>query len=131
MHAGHVRYFQFCRGLGDVLVVGVNSDTSIRAIKGEGRPILPLEERQTLLAALAAIDYVVAFDDLDPVRLISRLRPDVHVKGEDYKTKKIIERETVESYGGEVVLAPLWPGVSTSTIIERVSARTGLRGESM
>jgi D-beta-D-heptose 7-phosphate kinase/D-beta-D-heptose 1-phosphate adenosyltransferase len=124
MHAGHVRYFQFCRGLGDALVVAVNTDASVQRNKGPSRPIVELEERATVLAGLAAVDLVVAFDETTPIGLIEAVKPDVLVKGQDYEGKEVVGREFVEATGGRVELAPLWPGVSTTRIIERISAGT-------
>ncbi|HZU99482.1 MAG TPA: D-glycero-beta-D-manno-heptose 1-phosphate adenylyltransferase [Planctomycetota bacterium] len=120
VHAGHVRYFEFCRGQGDVLVVAVNSDDSVRRLKGPERPVNALVDRQTVLAGLAAVDLVTSFDETTPARIIERLKPDVLVKGEDYRDQVVVGRETVEAAGGRVVLAPLWPGVSTTRIIERI-----------
>ncbi len=120
LHAGHVRYFEFCRGLGDVLVVAVNSDESVRRLKGPERPVNNLEDRLTVLAGLGAIDIVSSFDDETPQRIIERVKPDILVKGEDYRNQVVVGREVVEGQGGRVVLAPLWPGVSTTRIIERI-----------
>jgi D-beta-D-heptose 7-phosphate kinase/D-beta-D-heptose 1-phosphate adenosyltransferase len=130
LHAGHVRTFELCRTLGDVLVVGLNSDRSVRALKGDARPIVAFDDRATVLAGLAAVDLVVAFDAQTPRELIERVRPDVLVKGQDWEGKEVVGRETVEAAGGRVVLAPLWPGVSTTSIIERVS-RLGPSGASL
>jgi D-beta-D-heptose 7-phosphate kinase/D-beta-D-heptose 1-phosphate adenosyltransferase len=104
--------------------VGLNSDSSVRGLKGDGRPILSQDERSTILAGLAAVDYVVPFDEPTPLRLIERVRPDVLVKGEDYKESEVVGRPLVEAAGGRVVLAPLWPGVSTTSIIERIRTKT-------
>jgi D-beta-D-heptose 7-phosphate kinase/D-beta-D-heptose 1-phosphate adenosyltransferase len=122
MHAGHVRYFQDCRAQGDFLVVAVNTDDSIRRNKGPERPIMTLEERSTVLAGLAAIDVIIPFDETTPIALIEKVKPDVLVKGEDYKDKLVVGRDVVEASGGHVFLAPLWPGVSTTRMIERVAA---------
>jgi D-beta-D-heptose 7-phosphate kinase/D-beta-D-heptose 1-phosphate adenosyltransferase len=128
MHAGHVRYFQFCRAQGDFLVVAINSDDSVRRIKGPERPIMTLEERTTVLAGLAAVDVIIPFDESTPIEIIKSVGPDVLVKGEDYKDKVVVGREVVEASGGHVVLAPLWPGVSTTRMIERVAAASQTSG---
>ncbi|MEZ0227395.1 MAG: D-glycero-beta-D-manno-heptose 1-phosphate adenylyltransferase [Planctomycetota bacterium] len=120
LHAGHVRYFEFCRGLGDVLVVAVNTDESVRQLKGPERPVNNLEDRMTVLAGLGAIDIVSSFADETPQKIIERVKPDILVKGEDYRNQVVVGREVVEGLGGRVVLAPLWPGVSTTRIIERI-----------
>ncbi len=123
LHLGHAKYLEFSRGLGDLLVVGVNSDDSVRKIKGPKRPVCPQNERAQMLAALGDVTYVVIFDEETPEKLIRQVRPDVLVKGEDWKDKGVVGREFVESYGGEVVLAPLVDGKSTSDIIKRISEK--------
>jgi D-beta-D-heptose 7-phosphate kinase/D-beta-D-heptose 1-phosphate adenosyltransferase len=121
MHVGHVRYLQSARKLGDLLVVGVNTDASVRALsKGAGRPIVPEAQRAEVVAALACVDYVVLFDEPDPGRLIAELQPDVLVKGGDWPADKIVGREIVEARGGTVKTIPLVPGVSTTALIERI-----------
>lgn len=120
LHAGHVRYLQASRELGDCLVVGLNSDASVRRLKGPGRPILALEERAQILAALACVDYIVEFDEPTPLNLIQRLRPDVLAKGADYAIEDVVGAELVASYGGRVELLPLEVGRSTSGIIDRI-----------
>jgi D-beta-D-heptose 7-phosphate kinase/D-beta-D-heptose 1-phosphate adenosyltransferase len=121
MHVGHVRYLQAARALGDLLVVGVNSDASVRTLdKGAGRPIVPDVQRAEVLAALACVDYVVLFDEPDPGRLIAELQPDVLVKGGDWAPDRIIGRETVEARGGTVRTIPLVPGVSTTALVEKI-----------
>jgi D-beta-D-heptose 7-phosphate kinase/D-beta-D-heptose 1-phosphate adenosyltransferase len=120
VHAGHVRYFEFAKSLGHALVVAVNSDDSVRRNKGPERPVNSLEDRVTVLAGLAAIDHVVPFDETTPLALIEKIAPDILVKGEDYRNQVVVGREAVEAAGGRVVLAPLWPGVSTTRIIERI-----------
>ncbi len=125
MHAGHAEYLAYARSLGSVLIVGVNSDDSVRRMsKGPGRPIVSLDERMRLLAALEAVDVVVAFEDDTPASLVADVLPDVLVKGEDWRDRGVIGREEVEGHGGEVVLAPLRPGISTSVIIERIRSAT-------
>jgi D-beta-D-heptose 7-phosphate kinase/D-beta-D-heptose 1-phosphate adenosyltransferase len=120
LHLGHAKYLEFARGLGDVLVVGVNSDRSVRKIKGPHRPICSESERAQMLAALGDVSYVVLFDEPTPEKLIRRVRPDVLVKGEDWKEKGVVGSEFVKSSGGEVVLAPLVKGKSTTDIIARI-----------
>jgi len=120
LHRGHTRYLEQSKGLGDVLVVALNSDASVRALKGEGRPILPAEERAEILAALASVDYVVIFEELDPGRVITTLEPDVLVKGGDYAVEQIVGREAVEAWGGQVYSLPLVEGSSTRGIIEHI-----------
>ncbi len=122
LHPGHVRYLQDARREGDALVVGINSDRSVRAIKGPSRPITPEVERAEIVAALACVDAVVIFDEDDPHRIISRLQPDVLVKGADWRPDAIIGRDLVESRGGRVVRVPLAEGYSTSAIIEKIRA---------
>lgn len=120
LHPGHVRLLERARGLGDVLVVAVNSDASVRGNKGAGRPILPQAERAELLAALAAVDYVVIFDDPTPQALIAKILPDILVKGADWGDDAIVGREEVEGAGGKVVSIPLEAGHSTTEIISRI-----------
>jgi len=120
LHPGHVRYLQAARAQGDVLVVAVNSDRSVRANKGPSRPITPARERAELLAALSCVDAVVEFDEDTPAEIIRRLQPDVLVKGADWPADRIVGRDTVEARGGRVVRVPVEQGYSTSAIIERV-----------
>lgn len=121
MHVGHTRYLQAARNLGDLLVVGVNTDRSVRGLnKGSDRPIVPEQQRAEVLAALASVDYVVLFDEVDPGRLIGDILPDVLVKGGDWTPDKIIGREIVEAHGGVVKTIPLVPGVSTTAIVEKI-----------
>ncbi len=124
LHVGHLNTLRFARSKGDVVVVGLNTDRSVRALKGPPRPILDGEERAALLAALECVDYVTFFDESTPDRLIRRLRPDVLVKGEDYAGKKVAGREFVASYGGRVELAPLVRGLSTTDILSRIRSRS-------
>lgn len=120
LHVGHARYLEAARALGDALLVAVNSDRSVRALKGAGRPILNEDERAELLAALAAVDFVTVFDDESPRSLIAELLPDVLAKGGDYALDEIHGREEVERAGGRVVALPFVEGASTTNIIERV-----------
>jgi rfaE bifunctional protein nucleotidyltransferase chain/domain len=120
LHVGHVRYLQRARELGDALLVAVNSDRSVRELKGAGRPIVNEQERAEMLAALGAVDYVTIFDDLSPRALISEVLPDVLVKGGDYQLDEIHGREETEAAGGRVLSLPFIEGASTSSIIERI-----------
>ena len=120
IHLGHVTYFRFAKEQGDLLVVGVNTDESIRRLKGERRPIIALEDRLGVLEELESIDYLVTFDDDTPLPLIEAIRPDVLVKGADYQKEDVVGWEIVEAHGGRVALAPLVDGRSTSSVIERI-----------
>ncbi|MBN2355681.1 D-glycero-beta-D-manno-heptose 1-phosphate adenylyltransferase [candidate division KSB1 bacterium] len=122
LHAGHVEYLERAAALGDILIVGVNSDTSVKKTKGAGRPIMPQDQRARLLAALACVDYVVLYDQASPLELIGQLRPDIYAKGGDYNVETINqdERKLMESLGGRIELLPGVPGISTSKVIERI-----------
>jgi D-beta-D-heptose 7-phosphate kinase/D-beta-D-heptose 1-phosphate adenosyltransferase len=122
LHPGHVRYLQEARSQGDALVVAVNSDRSVRAIKGPTRPLNPEYERAEVLAALTCVDAVVVFDADNPHDVITRLQPDVLVKGADWAADAIIGREIVEARGGRVMRIPLAEGYSTSAIIKKIQA---------
>jgi D-glycero-beta-D-manno-heptose 1-phosphate adenylyltransferase len=120
LHVGHLRYLRLARTLGDALVVAVNSDRSVRELKGQGRPLVNESDRAEILAGLEAVDYVSIFDDISPRSLIAELLPDVLVKGGDYSLDQIHGREEVEAAGGAVVSLPFVEGVSTSKLVERV-----------
>jgi len=120
IHTGHTRYLAQARTFGDILVVAVNSDSSVRTIKDTKRPITPQAERTETLAALEAVDYVVIFGEADPGRIIAALQPDVLVKGGDWPVEKIIGRDIVEARGGKVINVPYIEGSSTTGIIERI-----------
>jgi rfaE bifunctional protein nucleotidyltransferase chain/domain len=125
LHAGHARSLRAARALGDVLVVGVNSDDSVRRLKGPARPILPEGERAELVAALGCVDHVVVFDEDTPEACLQALRPHIHCKGADYAPpagKPIPEAAAVEAYGGRVAFLPLVEGLSTSALIARTRA---------
>jgi D-glycero-beta-D-manno-heptose 1-phosphate adenylyltransferase len=122
LHPGHVRYLTAARALGDLLIVGVNSDRSVRANKGPSRPVMPERERVEVLEALNAVDAAVVFDEETPQAIIDRLKPDVLVKGADWAADAIVGRETVEARGGKVVRMPIEAGWSTSAIIGRVKS---------
>jgi rfaE bifunctional protein nucleotidyltransferase chain/domain len=123
LHAGHARSLADAKALGDILIVGINSDESARALKGPGRPLMSQEDRAELLAALEAVDYVTVFPEPNPIYAISVLRPDIHCKGAEYAdgSRPIPEAETVRAYGGRVEFLPLVPGRSTTDIIDRIA----------
>ena len=123
LHVGHVRYLAAARSEGDLLVVGLNSDTSVRSIKGEGRPLVSQDQRAEVLASLVCVDYVVIFDESDPLRLIQMIKPDILVKGADWGEENIIGAEFVKSRGGKIIRAELVPEISTTRIIERIVKR--------
>lgn len=129
LHTGHTRYIAAARALGDLLIVAVNSDASVRTIKGEKRPINPESDRAEALAALAAVDYVTVFSESDPYNIVASLQPDVLVKGGDWPLDKIIGRDIVESRGGRVVTIPFIEGASTTGIIEKIVKLYGPEGE--
>jgi len=125
LHAGHVDFLKRCRKEASLLVVGLNSDASVRKLeKGDGRPVNKFEHRAQMLSAMECVDYVVGFDEPDPEALLRRVRPDVLIKGEDWANKGVKGREIVESYGGHVVLLPLVEGLSTTRLIERIKKAT-------
>lgn len=126
VHAGHVALLEEAKGLGDVLVVVLNSDSSARGLeKGAGRPYVGLEDRARLVAALRCVDAVVSFDEPTPEAILTALRPDVHVKGGDYKLEDLPERRVVEAGGGRVVVLPYVEGCSTTAFVERIAASLG------
>jgi rfaE bifunctional protein nucleotidyltransferase chain/domain len=122
LHIGHVRYLKAARAEGDLLVVGVNSDRSVREIKKPGRPVVPENERAEVLASLACVDFVTLFDEPDPLVTIRSLVPDVLVKGADWEEDAIVGRDVVEASGGRVIRIQLTEGASTSRIIEKILA---------
>jgi D-beta-D-heptose 7-phosphate kinase/D-beta-D-heptose 1-phosphate adenosyltransferase len=128
LHPGHVRYLQAARGHGDVLIVGLNSDASVRRNKGPERPINPESERAEVLEALACVDAVAIFDEDTPADIIRRVQPDILVKGADWPSDQIVGRDTVEARGGKVVLEPVEQGYSTTDIISRVRSAGGSPG---
>jgi D-beta-D-heptose 7-phosphate kinase / D-beta-D-heptose 1-phosphate adenosyltransferase len=123
LHIGHLRYLEKAKGLGDILVIGVNSDSSVQRLKGPKRPVLPLEERMELLCGFECVDYVTSFDESTPLELITLLKPNVLVKGGDWSKETIVGREVVEGLGGEVVVLPFFDGNSTSNLIETILER--------
>jgi D-beta-D-heptose 7-phosphate kinase/D-beta-D-heptose 1-phosphate adenosyltransferase len=124
LHVGHIEYLKFSRRQGDVLVIGLNTDRSVREQKGDKRPFVSEDERARLISALEDVGYVILFDELTPEKLIRRIKPDVLVKGEDWKEKGVVGREFVESYGGKVILAPFVNDVSTTDIVSRILERS-------
>lgn len=120
LHPGHIRLLESARELGDILILALNTDRSVRENKGANRPIINEAERAEVAAALAAVDYVVLFDEPTPHEIITRVLPDVLVKGSDWGPNEVVGREEVEAAGGRVVSIPLEPGYSTSAIIERI-----------
>lgn len=123
LHSGHIHYLTAARQEGDILVVALNSDTSVRAIKGPLRPIIQASQRAEVLAGLACVDFVVTFDDPDPLRVIQRIKPDVLVKGADWPEDAIVGAEFIRANGGRVVRVPVVYGISTSDIIQRILER--------
>ena len=121
LHAGHVRYLEGARALGDVLVVGINSDAQVARLKGSGRPILPVRERAELVASLQAVDLVTIFTEPTVTELLLSIKPDVHAKGPDYTEETVPERDVVRSYGGRVAIVGDPKDHSTSEILNRVS----------
>lgn len=125
LHAGHVNYLAWARAQGDALIVGLNSDTSVRNLKGERRPLVPFEDRATVLRALRSVDVVVEFGERTPEVLLDRIRPDVHVKSSQYREDELPERTIVLQHGGEIRLAPHLAGHSTTDVIAQIIARYG------
>jgi D-beta-D-heptose 7-phosphate kinase/D-beta-D-heptose 1-phosphate adenosyltransferase len=123
LHVGHIHYLQQARRLGERLIVGLNDDTSVRQLKGAGRPLIPQDERARILAALDCVDYVTIFSEPTPLALITLLQPDVLVKGGDYTPETVVGRSEVEAYGGKVHIVPYVPGISTTAIIDHIVKR--------
>jgi len=125
LHVGHIRYLRKAKSLGNILIIGMNTDRSVKTIKGDKRPIVPEKERAEVLSALEFVDYVIFFDEPDPLDLIAALKPDVLVKGADWTKDRIIGREVVENRGGRVVRIPTVPGASTTGLIEKIKEAYG------
>lgn len=123
LHAGHVKYLERAKALGDVLIVGLNSDSSVRKIKGPCRPVVPEKDRAVIISSLGFVDYVTIFADETPLKVIKAVRPDVLVKGADWKVGEIVGADFVKSYGGKVIAIPLLKGRSTSGLIRAISKR--------
>jgi rfaE bifunctional protein nucleotidyltransferase chain/domain len=128
LHAGHVAYLAWARSQGDALIVGLNEDESVRAIKGESRPLVPFAQRAAVLLGLRSVDAVVGFGDRTPERLIDRIRPDVHVKSDQYREDELSERTVVLQHGGRIALAPHVPGESTTDLIARIIGAYRIHG---
>ena len=122
-HVGHVRYLEAAKARGDLLIVALNSDSSVRALKGPGRPLLAGEDRARVLSAFACVDYVTIFKERDVSRILRRLRPDVHAKGSDYTVETVPERRVVLGYGGEIFIAGGPKVRSTSDLLRRIARR--------
>ena len=120
LHPGHIRSLEAARALGDVLIVGLNSDESVRTLKGPGRPVIPAEERAEILASLECVDAVVIFNESTPQKVVAALLPDILVKGGDWPGNQIVGREEVEAAGGKVVLIDVVPGYSTTEILKKI-----------
>jgi rfaE bifunctional protein nucleotidyltransferase chain/domain len=120
LHVGHVRYLAEARRTADLLILGLNSDASVRAIKGKRRPLVPQQERAEVVASLACVDYVTLFDEETPLKLIEHLRPDILIKGGDWSEETVVGRDAVQSWGGKVVIVPLTQGASTTNIVEKI-----------
>jgi len=120
LHVGHVRYLKEAKGYGDILIVAVNSDLSVKSIKGDKRPIVSQSERAEVLAGLEMVDYVTMFDEDTPYNVIKKLQPDVLIKGGDWTIDKIVGRDIVEARGGRVIAIPFIEGASTTGIVERI-----------
>jgi D-beta-D-heptose 7-phosphate kinase/D-beta-D-heptose 1-phosphate adenosyltransferase len=122
IHRGHIEFLKFCKAQGDAVVVGLNSDKSVKAIKGPDRPIHNQLDRAAVLSAFETVDFITIFDEPDPLKLIEKVKPDVLVKGQDWEKKGVIGTEFVQSYGGKVVLAPLVEGKSSTSVIEKMKS---------
>jgi D-beta-D-heptose 7-phosphate kinase/D-beta-D-heptose 1-phosphate adenosyltransferase len=122
VHRGHIEFLKFCKSQGDIVILGLNSDSSVRVIKGPDRPINNQHDRAAVLAALETVDYITVFDEPDPLELIKKIKPDILVKGRDWEQKGVVGAEFVESYGGKTILAPLVEGKSSTGIIEKIKS---------
>ena len=120
LHLGHIKYLQEAKKLGDILIVAINSDSSVKQIKGPERPINSEQSRAEVLAALSFVDYIIIFNETDPVKILSDIKPDIHVKGGDYKIDEIIEKDIVEKSNGKIVLIPEIKGYSTTDLINKI-----------
>lgn len=128
IHAGHIHLLQKAASMGDVLVIGINNDSSVKKLKGENRPIFPLAERAEILCSMENVDYVIPFSTPTPAHLIEKIVPDVLVKGSDWKSSEIVGREAVRKGGGKVVTVQLRKGISTSVLIEKIIDRFSNEG---
>nr|WP_307905450.1 D-glycero-beta-D-manno-heptose 1-phosphate adenylyltransferase [Haliovirga abyssi] len=123
LHVGHLRYLEEAKSYGDILVVGVNSDSSVRRLKGEKRPYVPENERMEMLAGLESVDYVVKFEEDTPIEILKQIKPDIHIKGGDYKEEDLPEAKVVKENGGIVKIVSLIQGKSTTNIIKEILNR--------
>ena len=128
LHIGHVKYLEEAKSLGDVLMVGINSDKSTKILKGPTRPLITEDERAKIVSSLYSVDYAIIFDEETPVQLISELKPDIHVKGGDYKIQNLPEHDVVNSYGGKIQILSYINGKSTTNIIKQIIDAYGERG---
>ena len=126
LHVGHINLLNFAHGLGDALVVGLNSDASVKRFKGPDRPVVRQTERAEIIAALPIVDFVIIFDEDDPLETIKAVKPRYHVKGADYSGKRLLEADEVEAHGGEVVIGPWIDNRSTTRLIEGLKASDGV-----
>jgi len=120
LHLGHIRYLKEARRLGDILIIGLNSDNSVRSLKGKDRPLVKEKDRAEILSTLEMVDYIVIFDEVTPKNLIDRIIPHILVKGGDWRKEEVVGKDTVEAQGGEVVIIPEVKGYSTSTLITKI-----------
>ncbi len=120
LHVGHVRYLEKAKSQGDVLVIGVNSDRSVRELKGNGRPVNTQMDRAEILSALRFVDYVCVFDETNPISFLSKIKTDIHVKGGDYKISEMIEKDVVEKNGGKIIVLDFVEGRSTTNILNKI-----------
>lgn len=123
LHLGHIRYLREAKRLGDILIIGLNSDNSVRSLKGRERPLVKEKDRTEILSALEVVDYIVILDELTPKNLIDSITPHILVKGGDWKREDVVGRDTVEAHGGEVVIIPEVKGYSTTTLIEKIRSQ--------
>lgn len=126
LHVGHTRYLKDAKRQGDILILGLNSDESVRALKGKERPLIPENERADVIASLESVDFVTIFHELTPLALIEYLKPDVLVKGGDWKEDEVVGRESVGTWGGKVIIIPEIKGSSTTNIIEKIKKVYGI-----
>jgi D-beta-D-heptose 7-phosphate kinase/D-beta-D-heptose 1-phosphate adenosyltransferase len=127
LHVGHTRYLREAKKQGDILILGLNSDESVKALKGEKRPLIPEKERADVIASLESVDYVTIFHELTPLELIEYLRPDVLVKGGDWKEDEVVGRESMGKWGGKLIIIPEIKGSSTTNIIEKIKKVYGTK----
>lgn len=120
LHSGHIKLLKKAKGLGDVLIVGLNTDSSVKKIKGKNRPVINEKQRLEVLSAIEFIDYIVPFNQITPKKLIEIIKPDIIVKGGDYKKEEVVGKETVEKYGGIIYIFPLVKNISTTEIIKKI-----------